>query len=258
MGIKTNIPYCDSSANPMMGCDGCELWNKKTGVNHCYSGVLTSRYGGRKGWPVDFGTPVLFEERIEKALKWSNLAGTKRDNSPWMDNYPRIIFWNDMGDPFTESLPLDWMRPHIDKMAAAPHIHLLLTKRPSRMAAFFKDVGYVPENFWLGTSVTSNNTLTRVAQLTALRHMAIVLWVSAEPLLERIKPSALSLLRDIDWLVVGGESGTGKRPFSTDWARELVAHAGKHDVAFFMKQIDQVQQIPSDLMIRQMPLDEEK
>ena len=253
MGIRTDIPYCDSTVNPMMGCDGCELWSPRIGNKHCYSGVMTERYAGRKGWPVEFGAPALFPERVAKAVGWSDLTGKKRRSSPWLDGYPRVIFWNDMGDPFTESLPLDWMAPHVEAMATAPHINLILTKRPSRMVEFFNKIGLVPDNFWLGTSVTSNATVTRVAQLLELRLMAKVLWVSAEPLVERLSPSSWRFLQEIDWLVVGGESGYNRRPFETDWARETMSYAGVHDVSFFMKQIDKVRQIPPDLMIRHMP-----
>ena len=27
MSAKTKIQWCDSTANPTMGCDGCELWS---------------------------------------------------------------------------------------------------------------------------------------------------------------------------------------------------------------------------------------
>ena len=26
MSVKTKIQWCDSTVNPTMGCDGCELW----------------------------------------------------------------------------------------------------------------------------------------------------------------------------------------------------------------------------------------
>ena len=28
MSKTTKIQWCDSTVNPTMGCDGCELWNK--------------------------------------------------------------------------------------------------------------------------------------------------------------------------------------------------------------------------------------
>lgn len=45
MGITTNIEWCDSTLNAQMGCDGCELWNRRTGEGTCYAATLTERFG---------------------------------------------------------------------------------------------------------------------------------------------------------------------------------------------------------------------
>jgi len=52
-------------------------------------------------------------------------------------------------------------------------------------------------------------------------------------------------------VIVGGESGHGRRPFDPDWARSIRDECKAAGVPFFMKQIDKVQPIPEDLMIRQ-------
>jgi len=105
MPKDTNIHWCDSSVNLMMGCDGCELWRE--GSRHCYAGTLTLRHAGRKGWPESFDRPRLFPERLAGALRWPDLTGTARPGKPWLDGLPRVVFVNDMGDTFTESLPPD-------------------------------------------------------------------------------------------------------------------------------------------------------
>lgn len=61
----------------------------------------------------------------------------------------------------------------------------------------------------------------------------IVKYISAEPLLESIKPLDLS---DIDWLIVGGESGAGCRPLQREWVIELRDKAQQNNTAFFFKQ----------------------
>lgn len=99
-----------------------------------------------------------------------------------------------------------------------------------------------------------------------LQTPAAVRWVSFEPLLEAIDMNSLSEYlvanniavntqksKGIDWFVVGGESGRKKRPHDADWFRALRDYAIEGDIAFFMKQMDKVQQIPDDLMIRQYP-----
>jgi len=68
---------------------------------------------------------------------------------------------------------------------------------------------------------------------------AHVCGLSIEPLWDRIPPSKLKL-RGIDWVIVGGESGSGlefTRPFALEWAEELREHCRKNGVAFFLKQL---------------------
>src|SRR5262245_59453657 len=105
MAKAAAIEWCDSSVNLEMGCDGCELWNPKERA--CYAGHLTEKWAGKPGFPEAFDKPRLFPERLAPALRWRDLTGTNRPDKPWLDNLPRIIFLDDMGDTFTESLPLD-------------------------------------------------------------------------------------------------------------------------------------------------------
>jgi len=110
MSRETNIEWCDSSLNLMMGCDGCELWNPAKGIKHCYAGVLTERYAGvNAGFPKSFDQPKIFRERIYDIAKWHDLTGKDRADKPWLNGMPRLIFLNDMGDTFTESLDLNWL-----------------------------------------------------------------------------------------------------------------------------------------------------
>ena len=44
-----------------------------------------------------------------------------------------------------------------------------------------------------------------------------------------------------------------RRPFDTDWGRNLKAECQATDTPYFFKQIDKVQKIPADLLIREFP-----
>ena len=57
----------------------------------------------------------------------------------------------------------------------------------------------------------------------------------------------------LSWVICGGESGPGKRPFKLEWARDLRDQCEAAGVPFFMKQIDKKSPIPDDLMIREYP-----
>jgi hypothetical protein len=79
-------------------------------------------------------------------------------------------------------------------------------------------------------------SLKRLEELKTVK--ASVRGLSIEPLWDRIPPSKLNL-KGIDWVILGGESGSGDltRPFALEWAEELRAHCQKRGVAFFLKQL---------------------
>lgn len=188
MGTNTKISWCDSTVNPVVGCDGCELSG-----GHCYAESLVNRYAGKKGWPKAFSRPEFVQtiRRLDAAIAWKDLTGTERPNKPWLNGLPRLIFVCDLSDPFSESLPIDWLSPHVDRFAATPHIWMLLTKRPKRMAQFVAEWEQThedrfPQNIWGGTSVTSQATTSRIGELLAVPSLA-VRFLSLEPLLGPIE-----------------------------------------------------------------------
>lgn len=209
-----------------MGCDGCELWNGTRRI--CYAGTQTERYAGKKGWPEAFNIPKLFIERLPDALKWKDLTGTEREGKPWLNGYPRIVFLNDMGDTFSKNLPLHWLATVLPQMAQSPHQFLMLTKRPSRAFEFSKRFPF-PQNFWIGTSVTSEATAGRIKYLFEIQGGS-VRFVSFEPLWSAISPEHFQRL---DWSIFGGESGLD--PTETDCSQivdALGAIAGTRGKAF--------------------------
>ena len=181
MGRDTKIPWCDSSINPVVGCDGCELHRAGVSENHCYAAALVDRYAGLPGWPASFDQPELFAGRIEQAYRWSDLIGKNCPDKPWLSGYPRTIFLGDLGDVFTESLPCDWLAPYLAAMAEAPHVWILCTKRPGRARQFF-EYHVCPPNLWLLTTVTGPATASRVAELLRVPGVH-VRGISLEPML---------------------------------------------------------------------------
>jgi len=231
----TSIEYADSSLNLMMGCDGCELWNRKAGIKICYAGNLTDRYGGEnKGFPLQFEEPQLFLDRLDDALRWGDLTGKERKKKPWINGLPRIVFLNDMGDTFTESLPIDWLAPLLPILADSPHQWLLLTKRASRMRAF-SEAHPLPANVWPGVSVTSEKTRRRLDDLVQVQGGGPK-WVSVEPLWGPV--DLTPYLADLRWVVPGGQSGNDS-PHDMDlsWLRSILEQCRRAGVAAFAKQL---------------------
>lgn len=66
-------------------------------------------------------------------------------------------------------------------------------------------------------------------------------------------------LTGIDWLIAGGESGSGHRPFDAQWARDLRDACAATGTAFFVKQLGgarpgtALEDLPEDLRIREFP-----
>lgn len=136
---------------------------------------------------------------------------------------------------------------------ACPNLlFLLLTKRPSNInkmiPEFWKE--NPPPNVMFGTSPVDPPTFrTLVGQLRQVNGRR---FLSVEPQLAKISPTSVQLA-GIHWIIQGGESGPNRRPFNTDWARELRDVSAVHGIPYFFKQIDKVLPIPADLLIREFP-----
>ena len=131
-------------------------------------------------------------------------------------------------------------------------------------------------NVWLGVSAEDQTRAgERIPYL--LETPATVRFVSAEPLLGPLElwhrescgdcdPCIggkaaqcavggyfVGMLGALDWVIVGGESGPGKRPVDLAWMRSIRDQCQAAGVPLFVKQIDKRIPIPDDLMIRQWP-----
>ena len=62
---------------------------------------------------------------------------------------------------------------------------------------------------------------------------AVVRFISYEPALGPLNDLDLT---GIDWVIFGGESGSGFRPMDVQWARDMKAKCEESGTAFFFKQ----------------------
>lgn len=107
-------------------------------------------------------------------------------------------------------------------------------------------------NVWIGVSVENQASADeRIPVLLSLP--AAVRWVSYEPALGPVDwrksgpestdalrfgaPPLDGWVRGLDWIVVGGESGPGARPFDLAWARSTIEQCRAAGVPVFMKQL---------------------
>jgi protein gp37 len=202
--------------------------------------ILKPDRGLNTGYAPTFEQLAAFGGRMAEAAGWSDLLGAKNPEKPWMHALPRMIFVSDMGDALSSNKHFPFLKREftdsIKTVSGMRHLWLWLTKRPENMRHFADVIGGLPGNVCAMTTVTSPETLHRVDQLRQVD--ATCRGLSIEPLWERLPPERLDLT-GIDWVIVGGESGSGSttRPFHTEWAEELHDHCHKHRVAFFLKQL---------------------
>ena len=266
MADNTQIEWTEATWNPITGCSlaspGCTncyaMQLAGTRLAHIPSRAgLTREVNGNHVWTGE----VRFNEQwLDQPLRWKR---------------PRMIFVCAHGDLFHESVPDEWIDKAFAVMALAPqHTFQVLTKRAGRMRDYLttgRQFEIQPEtynlglpelkrrsrmephvrrgtllplpNVWLGVSVEDQSRADeRIPDLLATP--AAVRWISAEPLLGPVNIIDAMWARDgfssihasIDWVVVGGESGSKARPMHPDWARNLRDQCHESGTPFFFKQ----------------------
>ena len=202
-----------------------------------------------------------------------NLCGDEVLNRPLHWKKPRRVFVNSMSDLFHEDIPNHFIEKVFWIMGkASQHQFQVLTKRPARAAEILNRIYHfgTPPNVWIGTSAEDARRLEeRVPELLKIKPRPAVLFLSAEPLLESLLGPAKRrevgvseygrkltvhdntdwenrrfLLRSMDWVIVGGESGPRARPMNWEWVREIadvcaIGGTGRYvtkKTAFFFKQ----------------------
>jgi protein gp37 len=110
------------------------------------------------------------------------------------------------------------------------HTYQVLTKRAERLADLSRRFPSGP-HIWMGVSVESAGHTWRIEHLRQTH--AHTRFLSLEPLLGPLNDLNLT---DIDWVIVGGESGPKARPMDPDWARSIRDQCVSAQVPFFFKQ----------------------
>lgn len=149
----------------------------------------------------------------------------------------RRIFVNSMSDLFHEKSSFEFVGKCFTTMLRADwHVYQILTKRPDRMAEFSDRVaeyigGEIPAFIWMGTSIESAEFVYRMDILRKTK--CKTRFVSLEPLLG---PVGKLDLGGINWVIIGGESGSGHRPIRKEWIEEIIDQCKSQKVSVFFKQ----------------------
>jgi protein gp37 len=247
MTKKSGIAWTDGTANFWWGC-----LKVSEGCDHCYAETLSKRVG-KDIWGPAKTTQREYKKAIWKdVLKWdkeSREAGTRRkvfvqSMSDFLEDHPQLTEWREQAKRLMEGLTNTDI--------------LMLTKRPENADRFLGDwYKNWPAHVWFG--VTTENQKRYDERIPILMTVpAPVRWLSIEPMIGEVK---LGNVRSaIDWIIVGGESGTGCRPFNPDWGRSLLAECREYGIAYFQKQMGgfpdkrhNTEDFPEDLRVREFP-----
>jgi protein gp37 len=217
MGSKSSIEWTESTWNPVTGCNKIS-----PGCKNCYAERMSKRLRlmGQSNYRNGFRV-TLQPHMIQLPLRWKK---------------PQTIFVNSMSDLFHKNIPFEYIQEVFEVMKRAHwHRFQVLTKRAERLAQLSPLLEWAP-NIWMGVSVESEKYVSRIDNLR--RTGAAIKFLSLEPLLGPLRNLDLT---NIDWAIVGGESGFGARPMSVDWVTDIKQQCVDANVAFFFKQWGGVQ-----------------
>lgn len=245
---RTNIEYLTHTWNPIAmrctpvsaGCANC--WHlamaNRLAANPSISAEARAAYAGESG-------PVLIEERLDEPLKRRK---------------PAVIGVQFVGDLFYESITQHVIRRVMNIACAAPqHVFIFLTKRPGDVSDVFYRYGKLPDNIYIGVSVSGQQTAN--LRIPDLLDVSAHLFVSYEPALDCVNLTQVQSLdadweinaltgqerfgRDIrrgvypglDWVIAGSESGAQRRDTDPNDLRYIRDQCRINGVPFFLKQM---------------------
>ena len=211
---KTSIAWTERTWNPVTGCT-----KYSAGCSHCYAEVMAKRLQGmgQKRYANGFQL-TLHPEALREPMKVKE---------------PSMFFVCSMADLFHDDVPFEFVDSVTTTITLTPrHTYQLLTKRIANMHDYFTHGREVSPNCWIGTTVENADAKRRIPWLAEIK-TAPVRFLSCEPLLGDL--GELDLF-NIDWVIVGGESGNQARPMKKEWVLNIKRQCEEQGVPFFFKQ----------------------
>lgn len=209
---QSSIEWTEMTWNPVTGCTKISA-----GCKYCYAEIMTRRLQamGLEKYKDGFAVRT-HEDALQTPYEWK---GSK------------IVFVNSMSDLFHPEVPLSFIQKVFRVMNDTPqHTYQVLTKRADRLFELHTHFTWTT-NIWMGVSVEDARVTHRIDFLRQTN--AQTKFLSCEPL---IGPIQNIDLQDINWVIVGGESGKKARPIKEWWVWDIRQQCQEAGVAFFFKQ----------------------
>lgn len=209
---KSKIEWTGSTWNPTTGCTRIS-----SGCINCYAEKMAYRL------------KAMGITKYENGFKFTIHDNSLKEPYTWKNS--RIVFVNSMSDLFHESMPVHFLKAIFKVMNENPkHIFQILTKRPEQLLKLDCILDW-SDNIWMGVTIEDFTQLERLEYLRKCN--ASVKFLSLEPLLTRLPHLNLS---DIDWVIVGGESGPRSRTIKKEWVLSIRDNCEEFNTRFFFKQ----------------------
>jgi protein gp37 len=221
MGRNTKIEWCHHTFNPWWGCTRVSPL-----CDRCYAMMLDARWFKRAHWGPRAPRRYFSDAYWAQPLGWNESAtdaGRRRvfcasmadifDNQA--DPEIRVRLW----ELIRRTRSLDW---------------LLLTKRIGNARKMLPpDWGDGYPNVWLIVSTDQARLARDVSGLVSVP--AAIHGISIEPQLAPLRLG--KFVEGLRWVINGGESGAGSRPFHIEWARSLVAECRAAAIPIFIQRL---------------------
>lgn len=262
MSEGTKIEWATHTFNPWIGCT-----KVSPGCAHCYAEQTTRarvlRSQGQETWGKGKPRSRTSAAMWKNPLKWNRAANatSPRPSPRGGEGGDRPRVFPSLCDWLDAEVPSEWLADFLKLVHDTQNLDwLLLTKRPENFrrhigsllsTMFLRDdwrllwleEGKAPENVWIGTSVEDKKRADeRIPEL--LKIPAKVRFLSVEPLLGpvdlkliRVQDRTVTIVEQIHWVIVGGESGPKARPCNIEWIRDIVRQCKAACVPCFVKQL---------------------
>jgi len=274
MSQLSNIEWTDATWNPVRGCT-----KVSPGCANCYAETFAERWRGVKGHPYEQGFDLrLVPEKLAEPLSWkkprrvfvNSMSDLFQDGVPdeYIDQVCAVMALTPQHTYQVLTKRAERMRAYMERGPIGVFAHFDRLAYERHVLAHERDwetdalIPWPLPNVWLGVSVENQHFADQRIPLL-LDTPAAVRFISAEPLLEAIDINEYLEGREehgtpfsdppartvggcigwtpaLDWVIVGGESGHGARPFNIAWARSIVAQCEAAGVPCFVKQLGAV------------------
>lgn len=228
MGKGTSVEYVEHSFSPWWGCSRIS-----PGCSRCFAADTARRWGQDSLWHLHGPRRVVSENQWRQPLAWNRAARREGQRA-------RVLAGT-MCDVFEDHPAVTAARARLFRLIEDTPwlIWALFTKRPENVPGMVPWGTAWPDNAWLTASTEDQDYAARRVPLL-LATAAPVKCLSVEPLLGPVDLAAAGAWPagggGVDWVIVGGESGSRARPMHPHWARDVIAQCAGHSAAAWFKQ----------------------